>query len=139
VIATATARDDIALLKRLTHFHVTQQAFLQIWQSRTLSLPAEDELTVRVRLLEFARRTHVELAAFLDGLEPGRLDDAVELPWSAAPKVTVTLRDTLLQVVLHSQHHRGQAASALRAHGAQPPTVDHLAWVWQGRPEAAWP
>jgi uncharacterized damage-inducible protein DinB len=50
-----------------------------------------------------------------------------------------TLEETALQVVFHTTHHRGQICARLRELGGEPPTPDFLAWVWLGRPQAAWP
>ena len=41
-----------------------------------------------------------------------------------------------LQVVLHTQHHRGQVCARLRDAGGEPPTVDFIVWLWEGRPAA---
>ena len=41
-------------------------------------------------------------------------------------------------VVLHTQHHRGQISARLREVGGEPPTVDFIVWLWTGRPGAAW-
>jgi uncharacterized damage-inducible protein DinB len=34
-----------------------------------------------------------------------------------------------MQVILHSEHHRGQVAMRLRALGAKPPVLDYIVWV----------
>jgi len=44
--------------------------------------------------------------------------------------------EALTQMAMHSQWHRGQNATRLRELGAQPPTVDLIAWYWKGRPSA---
>ena len=55
-----------------------------------------------------------------------------------APEVT-TIGDTALQVALHGTYHRGQINARLREIGGEPPLVDYIAWIWLGRPAAAWP
>jgi uncharacterized damage-inducible protein DinB len=42
-----------------------------------------------------------------------------------------------MQVVMHSQSHRGQCASRLRAAGGQPPTLDFIVWL-KDRPAPVW-
>jgi hypothetical protein len=44
----------------------------------------------------------------------------------------------LTQATLHSQGHRSQAATKLRAHGGTPPTTDFILWLSEGRPPAQW-
>jgi uncharacterized damage-inducible protein DinB len=41
--------------------------------------------------------------------------------------------DHLLQTVLHSQHHRGQISTRLRALGGAPPTFDYIIWKKKDR------
>ena len=47
--------------------------------------------------------------------------------------------ETMLQVVSHGTHHRGQISTRLRELGVEPPLVDFIAWCWFGKPEADWP
>jgi uncharacterized damage-inducible protein DinB len=53
--------------------------------------------------------------------------------------VVPTLAETLLQVPMHSMHHRGQINARLRELGNEPPLVDFIAWIWLGKPAAEWP
>jgi uncharacterized damage-inducible protein DinB len=45
----------------------------------------------------------------------------------------------MLQVALHSVHHRAQVSMRLRELAAAPPQVDYIDWLWRGRPAAEWP
>ena len=45
------------------------------------------------------------------------------------PEALPGVRTWLVQTVLHSQHHRGQVATRLRAFGGNPPTVDYILWA----------
>jgi uncharacterized damage-inducible protein DinB len=49
------------------------------------------------------------------------------MPW--IPGARPTLAEALMQVVMHSQNHRGQCLSRLRELGAAPPTLDFIRWV----------
>jgi len=40
----------------------------------------------------------------------------------------------VLQVFLHTQHHRGQVCMRMREVGVVPPTIDFILWLWAGRP-----
>ena len=44
----------------------------------------------------------------------------------------------MIQVTIHSTHHRGQFNARLRQVGGEPPLVDYIAWVCFGRPPAEW-
>jgi len=58
------------------------------------------------------------------------------VPWfpDFQPKVS----EALMQVVLHTQHHRAQIATLLRALGGDPKPVDYIVWVSKNRPEPRW-
>ncbi len=60
---------------------------------------------------------------------------ARELGSDVAP---TTLGETMLQIVSHSTHHRAQVSTAVRVLGGTPVMVDYIAWLWAGRPAAAW-
>ena len=49
-----------------------------------------------------------------------------------------TLAESAWQVFSHTTYHRGQAATRVREIGGEPPTVDFLVWVWQGKPAPSW-
>jgi uncharacterized damage-inducible protein DinB len=63
--------------------------------------------------------------------------DLVERELGRKPE-SVSIAETMLQVTLHSQYHRGQINARLRAVGGEPLRVDYLVWVWLGRPNADW-
>ncbi len=81
------------------------------------------------------RATQPEELAFVKNLDESALQRIIETPW--IPGAKLTLPQTLMQVVMHSQSHRGQCASRLRAAGGQPPTLDFILWL-KDRPAPAW-
>jgi len=65
----------------------------------------------------------------------------MRMPWAAfyeqQSKQTAgvhTVGESMLQVFLHTQHHRGQVCLRMRELGVVPPTVDFILWLWSGRP-----
>lgn len=50
-----------------------------------------------------------------------------------------TVEESVIQIVLHTAHQRAQLCTRLRELGAEPPLVDFIAWVWQGKPDPVWP
>ena len=93
----------------------------QLWAKAAISLQNQD----------FAL-----LAALTESMVPpwGPMVEA-KLGMKCAP---TTLRQTLLQVALHSAHHRGQVSARLRELGAEPPPTDFIAWLWLGKPQPEW-
>lgn len=135
VLASEAARDDQRIRDLLLHLHMTQTAFLMVWRNEELQFPKADPLTV-------GREFHSHVTAVIADVKDDALDDEFVLPWAQhyrKDSAPTTLRDTLLQVPLHTTHHRGQVLARLRELGVEPPLVDYIAWVWMGRPRAEWP
>ena len=139
---------DGRMRQLLLHIHVVQYAFLTIWNAgdvnaifqRANAMQSLDEIRA------WAREYYPQAHALLDALADERLGQPVQMPWAAqiaeylggAPGIT-TLGETMLQVTSHSTYHRGQVNARLRELGAEPTLVDYIAWLWSGRPAAAWP
>jgi len=142
VMATDAARSDERLRGLLTHLHLVQHAFLRTWRGEPLgaSWPSFDELPP---LAAWAREYHAALPTFLETLTDARLAAPMPVAWAAMVEKAIgrkpaatTLGETLLQVAMHSQYHRGQVNMRLREIGGTPPLVDYIAWLWHGRPTA---
>lgn len=138
---------DARLRDTLFHMHITQRAFLQLWQGIPRDLPDPLTLGTLAELQAWARPYYREAAQFLATLEldTSRLAEPLAIPWAGRleqrlgqPPAMATLGDTLLQIPLHGAHHRAQLNGRLRELGVEPPMVDYIAWVWLGRPVPAW-
>jgi len=97
-------------------------------------------------LMAWGQTYHSDAQHYLAGLSETSLEQPVVLPWAdmvattlGKTIVTPNLAETLLQVAMHSAHHRGQINAKLRELGNEPPLVDFIAWVWLGKPAAEWP
>lgn len=143
-------RGDGELRDRFRHSNATASYFLKVlthtmdvdwdgilkgevrppWLDRPL--PAYEELSLE------AQQNHAALVAFAGALEPGSMQREVRIPWFPEPPCTVSVAEALVQVALHTQHHRGQAMTRLKIIGGKPVNVDYLIWLWKGRPEARW-
>ena len=140
----ATLTDD-ELRKRLFHMHFTQRAFLGVWRGDDFVMRRAEEFEslepIKVEALGF----YPAAREVLKGLSDGDLSKPTPLPWAkfysrrsgAEPAVT-TLGDTLMQVVMHTQHHRAQINTRIRELGGDPKLIDYIGWVWAGRPEPEW-
>jgi uncharacterized damage-inducible protein DinB len=140
----AGAPDD-EVRERLFHIHRTQQAFLELWRGEPLARSDAKELPLE-RMLAWARPWYRDATDYLGTLRDGDLARPLPMPWSTwyakqldSTSGPTTLGETLLQVAMHTQHHRGQLNMRLRHLGAPPPMVDYIAWLWSGRPTPDWP
>lgn len=144
VTASEKAVEDAKLRELLYHLHVVQRAFLRAWRGESMEEPFP-EFSEAGALREWAGAYYDEAKAFLGALDEDGLNRAMPLPWAALverrfgrkPENT-SIGETALQVAMHSTYHRGQVNARLREVGAEPPLVDYIAWLWQGRPVAEW-
>jgi len=121
VKAHPPAAQDPEILKTLQHMAAVHQFFvaqvegrdydLKLWQQAPASIEEVEKLFAEPTVEDFTR---INLDAVLDR--------------PPLDKKRPTARTALLQILFHSQHHRGQVASRLRALGGTPPTVDYILW-----------
>lgn len=144
VLGSDAARDDADIRTRMHHFHVTQWAYLQAWRGEPLNVPDLSTFESLRAVAAWGRRYHLELPAYTAHVPDAALHEPFDFPWTAEIEKhfgtvrPVTLAESMLQIVLHTTHHRGQVALRLRERGVVPPTVDYLVWVWMGRPAPSW-
>ena len=142
-LAHAPAADDARLRGLLTHLHMVQHSFLFIWRREQPQWREFDRLG---DVLTWARQYHQTVQEHLASVDEAALERAVVLPWAdmltarlGRTPMPTTLRETMMQVPMHSMYHRGQVNMRLRELGAEPPLVDYIAWLWTGKPAAEWP
>jgi uncharacterized damage-inducible protein DinB len=144
----ASVMDDLRLRELLLHTHTVQHAFLTMWTRGDLqSVFKETESLLSLRdVREWARSYYTRAEALVGGATVKDLGTAVDLPWAGQvaeylghPPEPTSLAETVVQVTSHSTYHRGQVNARLRELGVTPPAVDYIAWLWGGRPAAAWP
>jgi uncharacterized damage-inducible protein DinB len=144
-VAAAAAGSDPALLERLHHLHQVQRSFLSMWRGDPIDRRA-GEGRAGAELASWARTYYADAAAHIAALSDEALAAPAAIPWTkyiaerlGREPSPASVGDTILQVYAHTAHHRGQIMSSLRAaHGVTPPTIDYIAWIWQGRPAAQW-
>ena len=145
VLRAQPATTDSKVRATLYHVHLVQHAFLRTWRGEGMEtpFPAFEELPA---LMEWGKSFHRSAAGFISEIEAEDLAKSMPLAWAAMveqaigrPPEATTIGDTVLQVALHSIHHRGQLNVRLRELEATPPLLDYIGWVWYGRPAAEWP
>jgi uncharacterized damage-inducible protein DinB len=144
VLNNEQAIHDAKLNKLLSHIHIVQRFYLCAWRMEPLnaSYPQFEQLS---DLYNWANAYYCEARGFLESLTDAMLDEPMSSEWEEkmrrliGPSPTVAkLGDTVMQVILHSQYHRGQANARLRELAGVPPLIDYLVWIWIGRPSATW-
>ena len=145
VLVSEPGRGDAQLRERLYHLHLVQRAFLREWRGepREGAFPTFSDAPA---LMAWARSYYGEASAHLAGWSAEALSAPMSLSWESWAErqigrrpATTTVGETALQVVLHTMHHRAQVSTRLRECRGEPPLIDYIAWLWMGRPNAAWP
>lgn len=133
------ARHDAELKTRLLHMHGAQRVWLGRWQGLQMPWPKDGDYPDLEALRHFAAACHAAQRAYLPTLQDGDLEKVLAFTTFDGAEVHQKLGDTLLQLPLHSQYHRGQNALRLKALGAKTPGTDYALWTRTGRPEPDWP
>ena len=132
------ARDHEEMRTRVGHIIGVQSAFMSIFKGeqpggpRGGPPPTFDELKTR------AETTHANLRDFAESLNSETLSRTIHIPWFPDPPCVITLGEALVQVAMHTQHHRGQCMTRLKDFGGQAKNVDWIIWLWQKKPAARW-
>ncbi len=128
VSAHEPAASDSQMRWTLHHITGVQRVFLSIVHGREVDAAAMQQVPETVgEIEELFRATHREWKEFVDGLTVDGLGRRVALPRFG--DFPLNVEQVLLQVVMHSQNHRGQCLTRLRELGAKPPTLDFILWV----------
>jgi uncharacterized damage-inducible protein DinB len=120
----------------LHHMVMVQRGFLALLLGRLFD--REKEMQIPASLDEFERlyrETHAEELSYVGRLGAADLAQPFKMPW--IPGCNISVAEALVQVVMHSQNHRGQCLTRLRELCAKPPTLDFVLWA-KDRPEPAW-
>ncbi len=137
--ADSPARDHEELRRRAAHIVDVQRAFTVMIGRGQPEWPQPGPPLRYDELKDHARTAHAGLGDLLACLDDARLSQpTVRLPWFPDPPCLISPADGLVQVALHTQHHRGQLMTRLSDHGGTPRNVDYVIWLWKGRPTADW-
>lgn len=141
LLAHGPAREDADLKARMLHLHGAQEVWLGRWQglSKPLRWPTVEDYPRIEDLRHYAAACHAALRAYLPLLTEAELGRDLTFTTMAGEAVTQNLGDTLLQLPMHSQYHRGQNATRMRALGGAMPATDWAFWTRRGRPAPQWP
>ena len=144
VLATSKAAEDAKIADTLHHIHQVQHIFLQAWRGSAFAVRERAEFSSLDDIAAWGQEAHRGVQEFANAVTDKEMDRDLRMPWAAyyeqqakQPAGVHTLGESMLQVFLHTQHHRGQVCARLRDIGGVPPTVDFIVWLWAGRPDQA--
>ena len=142
VLESEVAATDEKIRNLLYHIHIVQRAFNDAWLGINPET-AFPQFTESTELKKWADETLNRILSFIDSVNEETLAGELKLPWGALVEkqlgrtpAPVTVRQTALQVTMHSTYHRGQVNARLRELGIVPSTVDYIVWLWLDRPVA---
>ena len=130
--------EDEDLRSRTDHLVLTQEYLLKVLKGDAVAAPPEHPLPGFLDLKRRCESIHQVFRALGRGLDDASLVRTVRVPWFPDPPCVISVSDVLLQVCLHTQHHRGQCMARLKVMGAAPKNVDYIIWLWKQKPEPRW-
>jgi uncharacterized damage-inducible protein DinB len=134
--ATPAAHSDKKVFELLGHAHAVQRYFLSVVQGEPITRELLAKELPLPELRDSYRQYHEQVGRYLPKMRESHLNDVVVVPWfpDYQPKVS----EALIQVVMHTQHHRAQIATLLRQLGGNPKPMDYIIWTSKNRPEPQW-
>jgi uncharacterized damage-inducible protein DinB len=136
--AKSPDRDQEEMRQRVGHVIGVQDGFLAVLRGDAPGRPPDGPPPSFETLHTRAIESHAKLRAFTAGLDSEGLGRQVQIPWFPDPPCRITVGQALVQVAMHTQHHRGQLMTRLKDHGGEPKNVDWIIWLWKGKPSARW-
>lgn len=132
------ARDNEEMRRRVGHIIGVQHGFLAVFRGETPGGPPNGPPPSHDELKHWAQSSHRDLDGYVAALSPADLDRKVRIPWFPDPHCILTIAEALVQIAMHTQHHRGQLMTRLKDFGGEPKNVDWIVWLWKGKPEGKW-
>jgi uncharacterized damage-inducible protein DinB len=141
IVAAATALGDAqldrafdmgrgSLRTTLMHIWAGESVWVSRWQGRIETpWPNEDETGRPSMIDERLADVYRERDAFVSKLGDGDLSRVITYRDSKGSLFKATLSDMMIQMIVHSTHHRAQAVNMLRRVGGTSPEVDYMMWV----------
>lgn len=131
-------REHEELRRRVDHLVGVQEGFLAVFRGQPPGGPPSGPPASFQELKDRAQSSHGGLRDFAGALDSAALERKVRIPWIPDPPCIITLADAIVQVAMHSQHHRGQLMTRLKDLGGEPRNVDWILWVWKQKPQPRW-
>jgi uncharacterized damage-inducible protein DinB len=132
------ARDHEEMRHRVGHIVGVQDGFLSVLRGQPPGTPPTGPPSSYDELKTRAAASHTALGEFAAVLHTVEMSRIVQIPWFPDPPCVITVEEALVQVAMHTQHHRGQCMTRLKDLGGEPKNVDWIIWLWKGKPQGRW-
>ena len=132
------ARDHEEMRNRVGHIIGVQQGFLSVLRGEQPGGPPGGPPPTFDALKTRAQTVHAGLRDFAAALDADSLARSVRIPWFPEPPCNISVAEALVQVAMHTQHHRGQCMTRLKDFGGEPKNVDWIIWLWKQKPAPRW-
>jgi uncharacterized damage-inducible protein DinB len=117
----------VTLRKTMQHIRDAECVWLKRWQAQgEVPWPADGGSEAILGIGEQLRRNARERDAFLTTVGESELTRVITYRDSKGSRFQAALGDMILQMCVHSTHHRAQAVNMLRRLGASPPELDYM-------------
>jgi uncharacterized damage-inducible protein DinB len=121
-----------SLRRILLHLYNGELVWLARWEGKIETPWPSESLTLTPNeIFEKLKDVTARRGAFVGGCNESKLDLVQNYRDSKGSLFKATLRDMLLQGIVHSIHHRAQAVNAIRRLGGDAPDVDYMYSVRQ--------
>src|SRR5512133_2703405 len=114
----SAAREDLELRTRTGHLVDVQAGFLGVLKGET-EMPEAGPVQDFEGLKRRCQANHEAFGALGRSLDAAALARIVRVPWFPDPPCLVSVAEALVQVCLHTQHHRAQNMTRLKALGTE--------------------
>jgi uncharacterized damage-inducible protein DinB len=132
------ARDNEDIRRRADHMCDVLFAFSSMLNGGPPLIPRAGPSPTFYELRGRAHSAHLAIQTFASHLTDEDLKAIVRIPFFPEPPCEISIADGLVQVAMHTQHHRGQQMTRLKDHGGEPKNVDYIIWLWKQKPNADW-
>jgi uncharacterized damage-inducible protein DinB len=130
--------DDEEMRRRAEHNSFVQEAFRNLILGESVGNWNEGPPPSFLELKNRAHKANALCRDLVAKMEKKDLVDIVKPPWAPDTPHHITIADALVQVAMHTQHHRGQNITRLKQLGGKTANVDWIIWLWKGKPEGRW-
>ena len=127
------------LRRRASHIVMVQKLFLDLLENQEARFPDKNAPLPEMRdLRDRSIKIHERWKNSISELQLDRLQEQIKVPFFGNPDFAIKIEEAILQVLLHTQHHRGQNMELLNRIGSKTPIVDWILWILKGKPQADW-
>src|SRR5215469_14540508 len=122
------AAQDEELRKLFHHILLANRFWFTLSLQRPFTFEEESKVPESLDLIiANYRKTCEQEQDWLTRIKESDLERRLETPY--IPGASFSVAEGMMQVCMHSQGHRSQAATRLRSLGGTPPTLDFILWL----------